>query len=89
MKNITIEKFSQKELEEKGVFDWPIWTKDISKFDWSYDMTEQCYIIEGDVIAQTKDGDVHIQAGDFVTFQKGLDCVWIVKEKVRKHYNFK
>jgi len=88
MKNIIIEKFSQKELEEKGVFDWPIWTKDISKFDWSYDMTEQCYIIEGDIIAQTKEGEAHIQAGDFVTFKKGLDCVWIVKQKVRKHYNF-
>ncbi len=88
MKNISIENFSQKELEEKGVFNWPIWTKDISKFDWSYDITEQCYIIEGEIIVKTKDENVHIHAGDFVTFNKGLDCVWIIKKKVKKHYNF-
>ena len=27
--------------------------------------------------------------GDFVTFPKGLSCIWDIKAPVRKHYNFK
>ncbi len=27
--------------------------------------------------------------GDFVTFPKGLSCVWDIKEPVKKHYNFR
>ena len=30
---------------------------------------------------------VHLQSGDFVTFPKGLSCVWDVKEPIKKHYN--
>ena len=29
-------------LKEMGVFDWPIWTKEASKFPWSYDESETC-----------------------------------------------
>ncbi len=88
MKNITIEHFSTAELKEKGVFDWPIWTKNASTFDWSYDSTEQCYIIEGNVIIKSSEGDIQLQTGDFVTFKKGLSCTWIIKDDIRKHYNF-
>jgi hypothetical protein len=27
--------------------------------------------------------------GDFVTFPKGLSCIWDIKEPVKKHYNFR
>jgi uncharacterized cupin superfamily protein len=39
---------------------------------------------------ETPDGKkVEIGKGDFVTFPKGLDCVWDVKEPIRKHYTFR
>lgn len=88
MKNITIDKFSQKGLEEQEVLNWPIWTIDISKFYWLYNMKEQFYSIEGDIIVKTIEANIHIQAGDFVTTKNNLDCVWIVKQRLRKHYNF-
>lgn len=90
MNEIKIEKISQDKLKEKGVFSWPIWEKEVSRFDWHYDSTEMCYILNGKVTVETKDGKtVNFGSGDFVTFQKGLDCTWDIKEPVRKHYNFK
>ena len=42
------------------------------------------------VIVETKDGkQVAFGKGDFVTFPKGLSCVWDIKEPVKKHYRFK
>ena len=89
MSEIKIEKVAQDALEEKGVFSWPVWEKEASRFDWHYDTTESCYILEGDVTVETKAGEkVTFSAGDFVTFPRGLDCVWDIKKPVRKHYNF-
>ena len=87
---IKIEKFSQKDIEKMGVFSWPIWEKEKSRFDWSYDQIEQCYFLKGKVTIETKSGDkVSFGKGDFVTFPKGLSCIWDIKEAVKKHYNFK
>lgn len=87
---ITIENLSKEELENRGIFSWSIWEKEISRFDWFYDTTEQCYILEGKVIIETEDGEkVEIGKGNFVTFPKGLSCIWDIKEPIRKHYNFK
>jgi len=85
---ITVEKLSEAQLSERGVTGWPIWEKEISRFDWTYDSQEQCYFLEGKVKVKTDAGDVEMQKGDFVTFPKGLKCVWDVREAVRKHYNF-
>ena len=86
---IKIEKASKDKLEQMGVFSWPIWEKEASKFDWHYDDKETCYLLEGDVIVTTKDGkEVTFGAGDLVVFPKGLSCVWNIKKPVRKHYNF-
>jgi len=30
------------QMEELGVSDWPIWTKESSEFPWSYDEPETC-----------------------------------------------
>ena len=88
--NIKVEKLSQDELKKRGVLSWPIWTKEVSRFPWSYDSIEECYILEGDVTVETKDGQkVSFGKGDFVTFPKGLSCTWDIKKPVRKHYNFK
>ncbi|QWR77707.1 cupin domain-containing protein [Candidatus Magnetomonas plexicatena] len=88
--DVSVVKPDEKELKDRGVNSWPIWSKEASKFDWFYDDTEECYILEGKVEVVTKDGKkVEFGKGDFVTFPKGLACSWEIKEAVRKHYNFK
>ncbi len=72
---IKIEKPSEEMLKNRDVRNWPIWTKEISKFGWHYDETEECYILEGKVTVETEGGEkVEINAGDFVTFPKDLRC---------------
>ena len=88
MSDVKVEKLSKDILEDRGVFDWPIWRKGVSRFDWSYDTQEQCYFLEGRVTIETPDGKVEIKKGDFVTFPQGLKCVWNIHEPVKKHYNF-
>jgi len=88
MSRIKIEKKSEAELKEMGVFSWPIWQKEISNFDWHYDSQEKCYILEGEVSVEAEGETVSFQGGDFVTFPSGMDCVWDIKKDVRKHYNF-
>ena len=87
---IEVKKPDEKELVKRNIRSWPIWEKEISRFDWSYDETEECYLLEGEVEVETEDGaKVRFGKGDFVTFPKGLSCIWDVKKPVRKHYNFK
>jgi len=89
MAEIKIEKLSEEKIKELGIRSWPIWEKEVSRFDWHYDQIETCYILEGKVTVEAKGGNtVSFGPGDFVTFPKGLDCVWDIKEPVRKHYNF-
>ena len=88
MTNIEISKPSEDALDEMGVHHWPIWTCDVSKFDWHYDQGETCYILEGDVTVIVGDEQVTFGAGDMVVFPEGLDCTWDVKAPVRKHYKF-
>jgi len=89
MTDIKIQKLQKEELEKMGVFSWPIWEKEKSKFDWQYDSVERCYFLEGDVTVTPKGGKpVRFGKGDFVTFPVGLACVWNIKVPVRKHYNF-
>ncbi len=90
MAEIKIEKIPKEKLEKMGVFSWPIWEKEVSRFDWHYDSTEMCYILEGEVTVETTDGKkVSFGSGDFVTFPRGLDCIWDIKKSVKKHYSFK
>jgi hypothetical protein len=78
-----------KRLEDVGVTGWPVWTKEISEFDWTYDEPETCYFLEGDVVVTPLGGDpVEIGKGDLVTFPEGMSCTWKVRKPVRKHYRF-
>jgi len=86
---ITVEKLSPEEQKRRGISSWPIWECEVSRFDWYYDQTEECLLIEGEVIVETPGGNTYIKAGDYVTFQQGLSCVWDVKQPVKKHYTFR
>lgn len=80
---------SPAKLEVMGVFDWPIWTKEISEFPWVYDQNETCYLLAGRVIV-TPDGGQPVEFGenDLVIFPKGMSCKWEILEEVEKHYAF-
>ena len=90
MSEILIEKsISEDRLKDMGVRNWPIWTKEHSEFPWTYDATEVCYLLDGQVIVTPQDGQpVQFGAGDLVTFPQGLNCTWVILQTVRKHYNF-
>ena len=87
---IEIRKPKIEDIEKEGIMSWPIWEKEISRFNWHYDETEECYLLEGKAVVETDDGEkVQFSKGDFVTFPKGLSCVWEIKEPVKKHYNLR
>ncbi len=78
---------SPMKLEVMGVADWPIWTKEVSTFKWSYDKTETCYFLEGEVVVTPDGGEpVRLCEGDLVTFLADLSCTWEIRSPVRKHY---
>ena len=86
---IKVEKVEKDQLEEMGVFSWPIWTKEVSEFDWFYDTGETFYVLEGEVRVEPEDGEaVEFGPGDLVRMPSGMGCVWKVKKPIRKHYNF-
>ncbi len=86
---IKIQKLSQDEINKRGIKNWPIWAKEVSRFPWTYDSIEECLFLDGQVTVETEDGKkVKFGKGDFVTFPKGISCTWIVEKPVRKHYNF-
>ena len=76
------------EAEKSQLQVMPTWGCDVSRFDWHYDTTETCLIIEGEVTVEYDGGSVHCEAGDFVVFPQGLSCVWDVKKAIKKHYVF-
>ncbi|MFQ5952235.1 MAG: cupin domain-containing protein [Candidatus Omnitrophota bacterium] len=89
MGKITIEKPDSGKLEKLGVNSWPIWEKEVSRFDWSYDEQETCYILEGNARVEPEEGEpVEFGVGDLVTFPKGMNCVWEIRNPIRKHYKF-
>ncbi len=91
MSDIKLERNPSKEqLDEMGVFSWPIWEKEESEFPWHYDSEEQFYVLEGHVFITPENGDpVEIQPGDLVTCPAGMSCTWEVKKRIRKHYTFR
>jgi len=77
-------------LESKGVFAWGTWGCDVSKFPWTYDSSESCYLLAGQVTVTPTDGrnPATFGKGDFVTFPAGMSCTWDVSEAVQKHFMF-
>lgn len=88
MPKVVIENPDQAELKKRGVYEWPVWTKEVSRFNWTYSGDEQCYVLEGEFTVETKEGNFNIKPGDFITFRDGLECIWDIRVPVKKHYNF-
>lgn len=90
MSDIKIERnLEDKRLNDLGITKWPIWTKEASEFPWSYDDSETCYFLEGDVVVTPENGEpVEIGKGDLVTFPAGMSCTWKIRKDVKKHYKF-
>jgi uncharacterized protein len=88
MSKIKVErKLAEKRLQDDGIYDWPIWTKEVSKFPWTYSVDETCYFLEGDVVVTPDGGDpVKMKKGDLVTFPEGMSCTWKICRDVKKHY---
>ena len=85
---IEVKQPGKEELEGQGVFEWPIWEKEISRFDWHYDSEEICFLLEGRVEVTTPDGQaVTFGAGDMVRFPAGLSCTWDISVPVKKHFH--
>lgn len=80
---------AKEQLDELGVDDWPIWIKESSEFPWTYDDTETCYFLEGEVLVTPEGGEpVKVGKGDLVTFPTGMSCTWKIRRDVKKHYRF-
>ena len=84
---ITLQKLTVEVLESMGVFEWPIWSCEISEFPWSYSVQETCYLLEGQVKVTTDLETMTFGAGDFVVFPASLSCTWKVLQAVKKHYS--
>jgi hypothetical protein len=80
---------SDSTLERLGVSSWPIWEKEASTFAWTYDASETCYLLAGEVVVTPEGGDpVRFGKGDLVIFPAGMSCTWEIRQNVRKHYRF-
>ena len=49
MEKVEIKQLSPQALQDRGVFNWPVWQKEVSLFDWYYDSEEHCLVLEGEV----------------------------------------
>ena len=85
---IEIIKLSESKITEKNILQWPIWTCEVSEFNWEYSDEEACLLLEGEVEVSSEFETVRFSAGDYVVFPKGLKCHWKVVRPVRKHYSF-
>ena len=89
MESVKIETLDENEVEKRGIRNWGIWEKEPSEFDWAYTQEEHCLILNGRALIEMKGGTIEIKEGDYVVFPAGLKCRWIVKEGIKKYYNFK
>ena len=90
MSDIKIERNPARDrLDALGVKSWPTWSKEESEFPWTYDDSETCYFLEGEVEVTPEGGaPVSMGKGDLVTFPRGMSCTWKITKPVRKHYTF-
>ena len=85
---ITVKKPTEQEIAEMKQL--PVWTCEVSEFDWFYGSQETFLLLEGDVTVTHAENPAgtSFKAGDLVVMPKGLKCRWLVKKPVKKHYVF-
>lgn len=83
---VAVETITADEASSRGIFDWPVSRRGVSRYAWHYDATEVCYLTAGRARIETEDGTIEIEDGDLVTLPSGLDCTWDIREPVAKHY---
>lgn len=75
--------------DELNIDQWSIWSKDESRFEWTYDDTETFLLLEGKVTIELPDGEnTEISEGDLVQCEQGLTCVWDIEKDLRKVFTF-
>ena len=71
------------------MYDWPIWRKEASRFAWTYQQQETCYILRGRFTVTPDGGESqHFQRGDLITFPQGMQCTWEITEDVENTTTF-
>ena len=88
MKKIRIE---SDPVEERvvwlGVYEWTVWKKEVSEFEWEYDEKETAYFIEGEAVITPEGGEpVTVGKRDIVWFPQGMKCHWKITKPVKKYY---
>ena len=86
--NIQIKNMTRSEIAKKEILSWPIWSCEVSEFDWEYSEQESCLLLEGEVEVSGNFETVKFGVGDYVVFPRGLKCRWKIIKHVRKHYSF-
>jgi uncharacterized protein len=82
-----VKKPSEEEINKTN--SWGTWNKGISEFEWFYDESETCYILEGKAEVTDKEGNkIKFGTGDLVTFNQGLSCTWKIISPIKKKYTF-
>jgi uncharacterized protein len=88
MNKLEILKLSDEDINLKGIRNWPVWEKKVSRFPYIYKEEEHCLFIEGEVIIESGEEKVTLLPGDYVIFRNGLKCIWDIRKPVKKHYHF-
>ena len=79
---------TEEELNALGVYNWGVWSKNISSFPWEYDSKEIFYVLEGEADIISENEKISFKEGDLVTCHAGVKCTWDVKRPIKKHYRF-
>jgi hypothetical protein len=88
MNKLEIFKPDEAEINLKGIRNWPVWEKEVSRFPHIYEEDEHCLFLEGEVVIESGEDKVTLLPGDYVIFRNGLSCIWDIRKPVKKHYNF-
>ena len=57
---------TEEDLNRLDVESWGTWSKEVSEFDWSYDDTETCYILDGEVEVIISNKPIQLKKGEIV-----------------------
>ncbi len=88
VEKIKITPMTEEEALTLGITDWCEWTCKPSTFNWHYSEQETAFVYEGDVTVTANGEEALITGNMLVVFPKGMDCVWEVRETIRKVYKF-